>query len=236
MTDDAGPTGGRQQRPQIREKLAQMGAERLSDVELLALLLGSGVRGRPVLDLARELLARAGGLPAFAAAGRAALGGERGLGPALAARLAAAIEIWRRVFGEPAARPTIRDPDEVIREVRDLAGAPREHLIGLYLDAGARLIARETIAVGSLNVARATPRDLLEPAIRLLAAGFVMAHNHPSGVAEPSEDDVLFTRAVGRAAFLMGVPLWDHVVVARAGCTSLRARGVLWEGQDSRNP
>lgn len=235
MADDASPAAARP-RPQVRERLAQVGAGNLSDVELLALLLGSGVRGRTVLELARDVLSRAGGLPGFAARGPAALPGERGLGPALAARLVAAVEIGRRVFGESATRPTIREPDEVVREVRDLAGEPREHLVGLYLDAGARLIARETIAVGSLNVARATPRDLLEPAIRLLAAGFVMAHNHPSGVAEPSEDDVLFTRAVGRAAFLMGVPLWDHVVVARAGCTSLRARGVLWEGQEARTP
>ena len=104
--------------------------------------------------------------------------------------------------------------------------------MGLYLDAQSRLIARETVAVGSLNVARALPRDLLEPALRHGATGFVVVHNHPSGVAEPSEDDVRFTQAVGRGAALLGVALLDHVVVARAGFASLRARGTRWEGLD----
>jgi DNA repair protein RadC len=236
MVDDTPPDevrAMRAARPQVREKLIQLGAGRLCDFELVALLLGSGVRGRSVLDLAREMLVKNGGLAGLAVKGGDALAGERGLGPVGVGRLVAAFEIGRRLARGPTDRPTIRDPDEVVREVRDLAGERREHLIGLYLDAHARLIARETIAVGSLNVARATPRDLLEPAIRLLAAGFVMAHNHPSGAPEPSEDDILFTRTVGRAAFMMGVPLWDHVVVAQAGCSSLRARGVLWDGQDA---
>jgi len=219
--------------PRLRERLLAAGAGRLSDDELIAVLLGCGVRGRPIGVLSREVLLRAGGLPGLAARGLEALASERGLGPAGCARLAAAFEIARRIAAPGVARPAVRDPDDVVREVRDLAGEPREHLVGLYLDANARLIARETIAVGSLNVARATPRDLLEPALRWLATGFVIVHNHPSGVAEPSEDDLAFTRAVGRAAWMMGVPLWDHVVVARSGATSLRARGVSWEGQDA---
>ncbi len=227
-------------RPMVREKLARRGAQRLDDAELIALLLGAGTRGHPVLDLAREVLLRHGGLLGLARRLASAQGMlprlERGVGVAGAARLAAAFEIGHRLGDGPENRPALRDPDAVAREVRDLAAERREYLVGLYLDAHARLIARETVAVGSLNVARATPRDLLEPAIRHLASGFVMAHNHPSGVAEPSEDDVAFTRSVGRAASLMGVPLWDHLVVTRAGHTSLRARGVVWDGQGSGTP
>ena len=221
-------------RPRCRERLLEVGAARLADAELVALILGTGSRAAPVEQTARALLVRCGGLAGLCERGPTALAAERGLGPVGAARLAAAAEIARRVAASPADRPPVRDPEEVVREVRDLCIEPREHLVGLYLDAHARLIARETVAVGSLNVARATPRDLLEPALRRLAAGFVMVHNHPSGVAEPSEDDVLFTRAVARAAALMGVPLWDHVVVSRCGHASLRARGVQWEGQDAR--
>lgn len=202
------------------------------DVALLETLLGPRARRRPA-EAARALLTAHGGLAGLAAAEAARPQLLAPLGRVSAARLGAALEVARRVAAGPDRRPAVRDPEDVVREVRDIAAAPREHLVGLYLDAHARLIARETLAVGSLNVARATPRDVLEPALRLLAAGFVMAHNHPSGVAEPSEDDVLFTRSVGRAGVLLGVPLWDHVVVARGGHVSLRARGVSWEGRDT---
>ncbi len=202
------------------------------DVALLETLLGPRARRRPA-EAARALLTAQGGLAGLAAAEAARPQLLAPLGRVSAARLGAALEVARRVAAGPDRRPAVRDPEDVVREVRDIAAALREHLVGLYLDAHARLIARETLAVGSLNVARATPRDVLEPALRLLAAGFVMAHNHPSGVAEPSEDDVLFTRSVGRAGVLLGVPLWDHVVVARGGHVSLRARGVSWEGRDT---
>ncbi len=127
-------------------------------------------------------------------------------------------------------RPAISTPDDVARLCRLLVRRSREHLIVLCLDSHTRLIVSETVAVGSLNVARATPRDVYAPAIKRDAAGLILVHNHPSGSAEPSEDDLLFTRSVVRAGGILGVPCWDHVIVARDGYASLRARGALPEG------
>ena len=203
-------------KPRLREKLAQGGPERLDDAELLALLLGTGFKGKGVEDLSRQILTEIGGLNGLAGTPVRGLLFCRGLGVARGCRLAAALELGRRVYAPEVGKPAVRGPEDVIREVRDLPAERREHLVGLYLDAQARLIARETVAIGSLNVARAVPRDLLEPALRHLAAGFVMVHNHPSGVPEPSEDDLRFTRSVGRAAQLMGVALHDHVAGMKA--------------------
>ena len=128
-------------------------------------------------------------------------------------------------------RADVREPADVLKLVADIADKRKEYLVALYLSAMSQLIARETIAVGSLNVARATPRDILEPALRHLATTIILSHNHPSGVAEPSEDDVAFTRSIGRACDLMGVSLADHVVVAGTNHVSLRARGIVWSAR-----
>ncbi|MBP7146732.1 MAG: DNA repair protein RadC [Acidobacteria bacterium] len=229
---------GSHPRPRVREKLSRLGPRGLDDAELLAILLGSGVRRRGVVVLARGLLAAHGGLPGLAARSEesGALTREHGIGPVIAGRLRAAFEIGRRLSPAPVERPILATTEEIAREVRDLCAARREHLVGLYLDPQSRLIARETIAVGTTNVARATARDLLEPALRLLAAAFAMAHNHPSGLADPSDDDIRFTRMIGRAAFLMGIGLKDHVIVAQSGHVSLKERGIGWEGLETAPP
>lgn len=124
-------------------------------------------------------------------------------------------------------RPCLRSPEEVAVLLRPLVRRSREHLIVLCLNSHVQLTASETVAVGSLNVARAAPRDVFSPAIKRDAAGIILVHNHPSGRAEPSEDDLLFTRSVVRAGELLGVPCWDHVILAKDGHVSLRARGVV---------
>ena len=110
---------------------------------------------------------------------------------------------------------------------RDLAHAKKEHLLGLYLDAQNGLIHRETISVGSLNTTRTHPREILYPAIAHLALGFILVHNHPSGSLDPSDEDVAFTRAVHRAGETVGIELYDHLIVAKGGFTSLRERGAF---------
>lgn len=124
-------------------------------------------------------------------------------------------------------RPLLRSPEEVAALYRPLVRRSREHLIVLCLNSHTQLLAAETVAIGSLNVARAAPRDVYAPAIKRDAAGIILVHNHPSGRAEPSDDDVQFTRSVVRAGELLGVPCWDHIVVAKDGHVSLRARGVV---------
>jgi DNA repair protein RadC len=111
--------------------------------------------------------------------------------------------------------------------VRDLKKARKEHLVALYLDAQNRLIARETVSVGSLNTTRTHPREVLQPAIASSALAFILVHNHPSGSLDPSRDDVEFTRTMARAGELMGINLYDHLIVSRRGFVSLKERGLL---------
>ncbi len=124
-------------------------------------------------------------------------------------------------------RPKVTKPHEVYAEVKEIAGARKEHLIGLYVDAQNGVLYRETLSIGSLNTTRTHPREILYPAIVHAALGFILAHNHPSGGLEPSPEDLEFTRSVQRAGELMGIELYDHVIVASGGYTSLRERGLL---------
>jgi DNA repair protein RadC len=210
-----------------REKLRARGAAHLSRTELLALVLGTGSRKGSALRTADRLLRRHGlrGLATLDVAGYLS---EKGVGAAVAARLVATFELGRRSSGmDREDRPRLASPTDVFRHVSDLGRAKKEHLVGLYLDAQNGLIVRETISVGSLNTTRTHPREILFPAIEHLAMGFILVHNHPSGCLDPSDEDVAFTRAVQRAGELMGIELYDHVIVARRGFISLRERGVL---------
>lgn len=216
---DPGTDGGRRTvRP--RRKLALRGARALNATELISVVLG--------VDHATAVLRGRG----LAAASR--LRAEDwlrvpGIGAASAARLTAAFELGRRVqrAAEPDRRPRIARPRAAYDHVRHLGAARKEHLVGLYLDAQNGLLCRETISIGSLNTTRTHPREILYPAVEHLALGFILAHNHPSGCLEPSPEDVEFTRGVRRAGEVMGIELYDHLIVAQGGFVSLRERGVL---------
>jgi DNA repair protein RadC len=173
-------------------------------------------------------LVRSHGLKGLGALSPRDLKREPGVGFALAARLAAALELGRRAgSGEGDERVRVTRPKEAWRLTRDLGRAKKEHLIGLYLDAQNGLIHRETISVGSLNTTRTHPREILYPAIAHLALGFILVHNHPSGSLDPSDEDVAFTRSVHRAADTIGIELYDHLIVGGCGFTSLRERGAF---------
>jgi DNA repair protein RadC len=140
----------------------------------------------------------------------------------------AAFELRRRAAqkrGRP--KPRIDGPRSAWRQVRHLAGARREHLVGIYLNAQNSVIHRETLSIGSLNTTRTHPREILYPAVRHLALAFILAHNHPSGCPDPSTEDVEFTAAIRRASELFGIELYDHLIVTADGFTSLRERGLL---------
>jgi DNA repair protein RadC len=216
----------RQHRP--REKAFAKGVSALGQAELLALVLGNGTAKTSVFDLAERLVKRHGlkGLKALTPQDWAR---EPGVGAALAARLASAFELGRRATGcgESEERTRITRPREAWRLTRELGHAKKEHLLGLYLDAQNGLIHKETISVGSLNTTRTHPREILYPAIAHLALGFILVHNHPSGSLDPSDEDVAFTRAVHRAGETVGIELYDHLIVAGGGFTSLRERGAF---------
>jgi DNA repair protein RadC len=209
-----------------RQKLLARGAGALSATELLALAL-DGARGESATRRAERLLRRHG-LRGLARLHAREWSSEPGVGPAAAVRLAAALELARRAHDRrPRERPHIGRPHDAFRRVRSLGTARKEHLVGLYLDAQNGLLRQETLSIGTLNTTRTHPREILYPAIEHLAAGFILAHNHPSGCLEPSPEDVEFTHAVRRAGELMGIDLYDHLIVAGEGYTSLRERGVL---------
>jgi DNA repair protein RadC len=210
-----------------REKAFAKGVAFLGPTELLALVIGTGSAKAGALATARALVRRHG-LTRLAGLTPDAWRLEEGVGQALAARLAATFELGRRLHAiEDDARPRIARPKDAWRQTRDLARAKKEHLVGLYLDAQNGLIHRETISIGALNTTRSHPREIFYPAIAHLALGFVLVHNHPSGSLDPSDEDVAFTRSVQRAGETIGIELYDHVIVARNGFTSLRERGAF---------
>lgn len=210
-----------------REKMLQGGPKGLSHVELLAVILGTGTRKENVLKIAERLIRRygVGAMPALTVREWAA---NPGVGEARACRLSALFELARRVEKASSREaPRIGGPKDVYAQARDLCQAKKEHLLGLYLDSQNHLLARETLSIGSLNTTRTHPREILHPAIINLALGFILVHNHPSGTLTPSTDDIEFTRAIGRAAEMMGIPLYDHVIVSREGFVSLKEKGLL---------
>jgi DNA repair protein RadC len=208
-----------------REKLRQRGLAALTDADLLALLLGSGTTGRSASRIARALArvhpAELAGWPVQRWAR------VPGIGPARAAALVAAFEIGRRAQELPAAGSPIRGPEDVLRHVRDLRRARREHFVVLLLNARHELQCRELVSIGSLNASIVHPREVFLPAILHSAASVVLVHNHPSGDPEPSEEDVGISRRLVQVGELVGIGVLDHVIVAARGVVSLRSRQLL---------
>jgi DNA repair protein RadC len=211
-----------------REKLLSRGPRALSHGELVSLVIGSGNRVEPASSIAGRLVRRHG-LAGLAGMSASAWAAERGVGQVSAARLCAVFELGRRAYGASGAdeRPKLNGPQQAFERLRQLGRCRKEQLVGLYLDAQNGLLHQETISVGSLNTTRTHPREILYPAVVHLALGFILAHNHPSGCLDPSPEDLEFTKFVQRAGELMGVELYDHLIVTASGYTSFRERGLL---------
>jgi DNA repair protein RadC len=214
-----------------RERLLSAGAAALSDAELLAIFLRTGVKGKSAVDLARDLLGRFdGSLARLAVASPRELAALPGLGPAKAAQLAATLELARRALAETmAARDVLASPGAVRDWLRlRLAALPHETFWALWLDAQNRLLAAEELFRGSLTQTSVYPREVVKRALACNAAAVILAHNHPSGVAEPSHADEALTRALREALALVDVRLLDHFVVAGAAAPlSFAERGLL---------
>jgi len=127
----------------------------------------------------------------------------------------------------PAGRPVVKNPASAYHQCRRMSGLKTERLVGLYLDAQNVLVARKILSVGSLNTTRTHPREIMYPAIQNHALGFILVHNHPSGSLTPSVDDVEFTRSVRRVGELMGIDLYDHLIVSSRGFVSMKEKGLL---------
>jgi DNA repair protein RadC len=214
-----------------REKLLARGAAALGDAELLALLLRTGSAGQPVLALAQALLDRFGGLHGLLQADVQALrgGGLKGLGPAKRAELMAVLELARRTAAQPLQdRPVFESPPRVKSFLQlQLGGREHEVFAVLFLDAQHRLIALEELFRGTLSQTSVYPREVVKRALARNAAAVILAHNHPSGVAEPSRADELLTQALRSALGLVDVRVLDHFVVGQGQVVSFAERGLL---------
>jgi DNA repair protein RadC len=208
-----------------RERARREGVGSLSDVELVALLLATGVAGQPVARVAHDLLAHVGGLERLERVGPYRLAEQRGVGLVKATRLLAAVEIGRRVtlksLSHEAAMFASFDAVAAWAQPR-LAALDHEEVWLLCLDAKHALRSARCIARGGLHGCALRPADVLRPALEDAASGIVIVHNHPSGDPTPSAADIEMTRALVEACEILGLELLDHVIVARAGAQSLR--------------
>jgi len=212
-----------------REKLLARGAGVLADAELIAIFLRTGVTGKSAIELARELLKRFGSLAAIAAADQSDFTAIDGLGVVKYAQFQAAFELARRaLIEEMRGADNLGSPEAVRRYLRLLLDhRPVEVFTGLFLDAQNRLIAAQELFSGTLTQTSVYPREVVKHALRHNAASVIFAHNHPSGVAEPSRADESLTRALKQALALVDVRVLDHFVVGRGDMMSFAERGLL---------
>ncbi len=212
-----------------REKLLKNGPATLSDAELLAIFLRTGVAGKSAVDLARELLAGFGGLRPLLNASRTDFCAGQGLGDAKYAQLQAVLEMARRHLRESLERGEAFTSPGAVRGYLQarLRDAPREVFLVLFLDTRHRLIAAEELFLGTLGEAVVHPREVVRRAMHHNASALIVAHNHPSGVAEPSRADEVVTLRLKEALGMVDVRLLDHFVVGDGETVSLAERGLL---------
>jgi DNA repair protein RadC len=212
-----------------REKLLARGPGALSDAELLALLLRTGLPGKNALQMGQELLDRFGGVAGLLHTGADALTSIKGLGPAKRAEIVAVLELARRALSAQLKQQTLFDSPEAVRDYLQLQLGSRPHEIFavLFLDSQHRLIVLEELFRGTLTQTSVYPREVVVRALALNAASVVLAHNHPSGTAEPSRADEALTQTLKAALGLVDVRVLDHFVVTSTEAVSMAQRGLL---------
>lgn len=214
-----------------RERLAQRGPAGLATVELIALLWGSGSRGRSALDLAEDALVRLDGLSGMARASDRELCEVPGVGSARAAQLAAAFELGRRLMADwPVGRWVVRSPADLAdRLTLQMGGLEREELRVVLLNAKNVVLKVVTVYVGSVSSSLVRVGELYRDAVRLSASGIILVHNHPSGDPTPSPQDLHLTAEALAAGRLLDIELLDHLVIGHDAWVSLRDRGVMFD-------
>jgi len=212
-----------------RERMLAQGPSALSDAELVALFLGTGVRGKSALDVARELLARFGRLSRLLSAAQRELVEVPGVGAAKYAQIAAVMELARRALAEEMkARDCLTSPAAVRSFLRlRMQHLGHECFYCVFLDAQNRVIEAEELFRGTLTQTSVYPREVVKHALAHNAAAVILAHNHPSGVAEPSIQDQALTRTLAEALGLVDIKVLDHFIVAPGACMSFAERGLL---------
>jgi len=213
-----------------RERLLKLGSEALSAQEVLALILGRGVKGESVMVTSQKLLSRFGNLKGIANASIEELTQTKGIGPAKAAQIKAALELSKRLEADISEKPKpiIKSPEDVAAVVKTrLKGKKKEHFFVLCLDTRNRLINDRLVSIGSLDTSIVHPREVFREAVSSSAASVIFAHNHPSGDPEPSKEDVELTKRLAKAGEIIGIDVLDHIIVCNENYLSLKAKNLF---------
>ncbi len=213
-----------------RERLQRLGVEALSAQEILAVILGRGIAGESVMVTAQRLLSQFGGLKGIAGASLEELSQVRGIGLAKAAQIKAAVELARRTEGyaQAGGKTTVRTPEDVFSLAQGrLKDKKKEYFLAALLDTRSHLIKLAEISVGSLDSSIVHPREVFKEAISATAASVIFIHNHPSGDAEASDDDIRLTKRLAEVGEIVGIGVNDHVIIGGESFTSMKRQGLF---------
>ncbi|MHB8125940.1 MAG: RadC family protein [Desulfitobacteriaceae bacterium] len=212
-----------------RERLFQMGPETLSNREILAILLRTGIKGENVLSLAERLLVEVGGIAGLAKLTVHELEQVNGLGKAKSAEIKAAVELGRRsVSADPLIRPIVNSPEDIVHLVmEEMRNLDREHFRVVTLTTKNHILGISSISVGSLNSSLVHPRECFKEAIRRNANAIILLHNHPSGDPTPSREDIEVTKRLSEGGHLLGIEVLDHIIIGDKRYISLKERGQI---------
>ena len=210
-----------------REKLIAKGPDNLKDEELLAILLGTGVEGKNVIEVARQIL-RKYSKKRLLKMKYEDLSKIKGVGPAKACTILAAAELVKRALeiGEETL-PLIHSTKDVIAQAVYMRDKTREHLMALFLNARNEMIYKKPMFVGTLNANLVHPREIFQEALKQNAASVILVHNHPSGDPEPSEDDLEITKRILEAGKIMGIDVLDHIIITRSKIFSFKEKKLI---------
>ena len=208
-----------------RERLLKYGVNKLSNSELIAIILGSGKKGENVIDLAKKLLKK---FPNNQLSNTLIkhLIEIPGIGKTKACQIVACFELGKRFLKNKQSQ-LILSPKDIWNDLKDIRDKKKEHCVIFYLDVRNQVIKKEVISIGSLNTSLIHPREVFEPAIKNLAGQIILAHNHPSGENQPSEDDLAITNQLVKAGKILGINIVDHVIVTTGGYYSFKEKGLI---------
>lgn len=210
-----------------REKLLKYGPERLSDPELVAIILRTGKKGESVLSVAKKLL-KTTAMDKFPGLNCQDLRKISGIGLVKACELLASIELGKRLFqNKKISIAQLLSPQDVFEQLKDIRESKKEHFVVFFLNSRNQEIHREIISVGTINASLVHPREVFEPAVKYLAVQIILAHNHPSGDIAPSEEDLEINRRLAEAGKILGIEVIDHIIVSSTGFISFKEKGLL---------
>ena len=212
-----------------RERLRSFGPEALSAQELLSLVIGRGIPGKSVMNIAQELLSKFGNIKAISQATIEELSQIKGIGFAKAAQIKACFELGKRQDLEPELRDfDIKNPQSVVKAIQSsIKDKAKEHFKLILLNTRNKIIGISTVSIGTLNSNLVHPREVFKDAISHSAASVVFAHNHPSGDPEPSEDDLTITKRLTEAGKILGIEVLDHIIITKNGFFSFKEKGLI---------